>query len=83
MIFVKMQIIENSCYRTGKYIYTVCRPIHASFSPEILQAGAVEGLTFCIYSNIFSCCPGLKDSEDVISGSKIYDKPSGLMRYVG
>ena len=29
-------------YRTGKY--TVCRRIHASLSPEILQAGALKGL---------------------------------------
>ena len=30
-------------YRTGKY--TVSRRVHASFSPEVLQAGAVKGLT--------------------------------------
>ena len=30
------------CYRTGKY--TVCRSVHASFRPDILQAGAVKGL---------------------------------------
>ena len=30
------------CYRTGKY--TVCRRVRASFSPEILQVGAVKGL---------------------------------------
>jgi len=30
------------CYRTGKY--TLCRRVCASFSPEILQAGAVTGL---------------------------------------
>ena len=30
------------CYRTGNY--TVCRRVSASFSPEILQAGAVKGL---------------------------------------
>ena len=30
------------CYRTGKH--TVCRQVPASFSPEILQAGAVKGL---------------------------------------
>ena len=29
-------------YRTGKY--TVCRCVHASFSLEILHAGAVKGL---------------------------------------
>ena len=28
------------CYRTGEY--TVCRRVLASFSPEILQAGAVK-----------------------------------------
>ena len=30
------------CYRTGKS--TVCRSVRASFSPEILKAGAVKGL---------------------------------------
>ena len=30
------------CYRTGEY--TVCRRVRASFSPEILQSGAVNGL---------------------------------------
>ena len=30
------------CYRTGKY--TVFRRVCASFSPEMLQAGAVKGL---------------------------------------
>ena len=33
--------------RTGKYI--VCRWVHASFSPEILPAGAVKGLTFLLH----------------------------------
>ena len=32
------------CYRTGKY--TVCRRVRASFSPEIVHAGTVKGLTF-------------------------------------
>ena len=27
--------------------YTVCRRVHAAFSPEILQAGAVKGLILC------------------------------------
>ena len=39
---MKTQSIESRCYRTGKY--TVCRGVPASFSPEILQAGAVKGL---------------------------------------
>ena len=30
------------CYRTAKY--TICRRVRATFSPEILQAGAVKGL---------------------------------------
>ena len=30
------------CYRTEEY--TVCKRVRASFSPEILQAGAVKGL---------------------------------------
>ena len=33
---------EDRCYRTGKY--TACRRVRASFSPEIVQAGAVKGL---------------------------------------
>ena len=41
-ISIKMHRIEIQCYRTRKY--TVCRHVRASFSPEILQAVAVEGL---------------------------------------
>ena len=40
------------CYRTGKY--TVCRRVSASFSPEILQAGAVKG--FMARSTILQLC---------------------------
>ena len=40
-IFIKRHSIESRCYRTGKY--TVCRRVRASFSPDILQAGAVKG----------------------------------------
>ena len=44
-IFIKTHSIKKSmCYRTGKY--TVRRRFHASFIPEILQAGAVKGLIF-------------------------------------
>ena len=39
---MKTQNIESRCYRTGKY--TVCMRVSASFSQEILQAGAVKGL---------------------------------------
>ena len=39
------------CYRAERY--SVCRRIRASFSPEILQAGAVKGLSRCVI--------GLKD----------------------
>ena len=38
---VETHSIENGCYRTRKY--TVCRRVRSSFSPEILQAGAVKG----------------------------------------
>ena len=31
------------CYKTGKY--TACRRVSESFSPEILQVGAVRGLS--------------------------------------
>ena len=41
-IFIETRSIENRCYRTGKY--TVCKRVSASFSPEILQAGALRGL---------------------------------------
>ena len=42
LVFIKTHIIESRCvYRTEKY--TVCRRVRASFSPEILQAGAVKG----------------------------------------
>ena len=44
-IFTKTQSIENRCYRTKKY--TVWRRARASFSPEILHAGAVKGLRSC------------------------------------
>ena len=33
-------------YRTGKY--PVCRRVRTSFSPEILQAGAVKGLSILL-----------------------------------
>ena len=37
---------ESRRYKTGKY--TVCRRVPASFSPQILQAGAVKGLIIII-----------------------------------
>ena len=40
--FTTTHSTESRCYRTGKY--SVCRHVPASFSPEILQAGAVKGL---------------------------------------
>ena len=46
-IFIKPHSIENRCYKTGKY--TVCRRIRASFSPEIVQAGAVKVLSACAW----------------------------------
>ena len=39
--FITTHSIERRCYRTGKY--TICRHVPESFSPEILQAGAVTG----------------------------------------
>ena len=39
---MKIHSIGSRCYRIGKY--TVCRRVRPSFSPEILQAGAVKGL---------------------------------------
>ena len=43
MIMMKTQSIESRCYRTGKC--TVCRRVRAFFSPEMLQAWAVKGLS--------------------------------------
>ena len=45
-ILIKTHSVENRCYRTGKY--TVCRCDRASFSLEILQAGAVKGLILTV-----------------------------------
>ena len=39
-------------YRTRKYY--VCRHVHASFSPEILQAGAVKGLKAQIHFQVMA-----------------------------
>ena len=40
---MKTHNVVNRCYKNRKY--TVCMRVRASFSPEILQAGAVTG--FC------------------------------------
>ena len=53
---MKTHIIENRCYMTGKY--TVCRRVRASFSPEVLQAGAVKGLS-CKMNSTFTVKPVL------------------------
>ena len=45
-ISIEMCTIENRCYRTRKV--TVRRRVRASFSPEILQAGAVKGLNVAL-----------------------------------
>jgi len=34
------------------YTYTVCRRVSSSFSPAILQAGAVKGLMVCGEFNV-------------------------------
>ena len=41
---IKTHSTKNRCHRNGKY--TVCRCVRASFSPVILHAGAVKGLSF-------------------------------------
>ena len=43
IMFDKTHGTENRCYRIETY--TVCRHVHASFSPDILQTGVVKGLT--------------------------------------
>ena len=45
--------IESRCYRTGKY--TVCRRIRAFFSPDILQAVAVKGLSKFLWRVPMEC----------------------------
>ena len=45
------------CYRTEKC--TVCRRVRASFSPEILQAGAVKGLSWGNAGFSIVSCVGL------------------------
>ena len=57
-IIMKMQNTESGCYRTGKC--PVCRHVPASFSPEIVQARAVKGLTLLFWqwltvSSVFTC----------------------------
>ena len=42
-LVIKRHSIESRCYRTGKY--PVCRRVRTSFSPEIVQAGALKGLS--------------------------------------
>ena len=42
-IFIETHSLERRCYRSGTY--TVCRLVRASFSPEIVQVGAVKWLT--------------------------------------
>ena len=39
----KCTLLKVGCHWVGKY--TVCRLVRATLSPEILQAGAVKGLT--------------------------------------
>ena len=41
---------ESRCYRSGKY--TVCRRLRTSFSPAILQAGAVKGLSVMVVVDV-------------------------------
>ena len=45
---MKTQKVESRRYRTGKS--TACRRFRAFFSPEILQAVAVKGLTSNTYT---------------------------------
>jgi len=44
------------CYRTGKY--AVCKRVRASFSPEIVRAGAVKGLKYSL-EFLYSVCISL------------------------
>ena len=50
------------CHRTGKH--TVCRWVRASFSPEIVQAGAVEGLMVSLTTGAVYCNTDEEDDDD-------------------
>ena len=55
--FLSKRIALNvNRYRTGKY--TVCRRVRAFFSPDILQAGAVKGLSLYEKQNRRRCSCG-------------------------
>ena len=41
-VFIETHSIESRCYRPEKW--TVCRRVCVSFSPDILQVGAMKGL---------------------------------------
>ena len=59
-IFIQTHSIESKCV-IGPENYTVCRRVRASFSPEILQAGAVKGLRTC---QPYKLTPGGTRSEE-------------------
>ena len=54
-IFSKTRSFER-CYRTGTF--SVCRRIRSSFSPDILQVGAVKGLIICCVGSFV--CRGIR-----------------------
>ena len=47
------------CYRTGKY--SVCRRVRASFSPDILQTAAVNGLN-CYWVYMFQITLSIRNA---------------------
>ena len=65
--------LESRCYKTRKY--TVCRHVHASFCPEIVQAGAVKGLIVKAESMLecvtLKCCTVPVFSVDYIDYSDL------------
>ena len=44
MIFIKTRSVESRRVIGPENVLCVCRRVSASFSPEIVQAGAVKGL---------------------------------------
>ena len=64
------------CYRTRKY--TVCRRVHATFSPEILQARGSEGILifFFFKTNKKLLYQGVTSHQMTNQGSRIYPAES-------
>ena len=59
-----MQSIENRRYRTKKH--PVSRRTRASFSADILQAGAVKGSKVVVYGHYLNCDFASRNAEGCV-----------------